>query len=535
MFFLQPPPRLLLLLRLSAASALLSVDQPLDRVDAGLRTSAGELLALSSVHVRGEVLDVIARCTLLQEYHNPYDTAIEAKYVFPLDETAAVCGFEAYINDKHIVGQVKEKAEARREYKAAVEAGHGAYLMDEEAPNVFTVSVGNLPPRARVIIKITFVMELGTDGDLLVFRLPNAVAPDARDAAADALTQSTVDTVAALDEAGALASGFSLELALTMPTEIRSLVCRSHPDLAQIKATATLATVRLAGVSRLGAGFVLDIALAEAHAPRLWVQENDRGERACMLALTPELGLPASVPCFHLLLDLSCSMADTLEDARQLAALALHLLPAGARFNVSVFGDVLDSCFQDYMRVSAATRQAAGSFLAGADATLGSTNLAHAWRALSLLEPPVDNDRPPTAVLLLTDMRVPNAETLLAAAAGASSGPRVFGVGCGASCQRAVLASFCRHTGGQAVFPDAARRSTWQHLLQQQMEAACQPSLTNVAVCWCCWSRQRDVRGGMESERGREVEWLEAVRGSGFGEWVSALSERMKAVGDWCG
>lgn len=33
---------------------------------------------------------------------------IEAKYVFPLDDKAAVCGFEAFINGKHMVGEVRE-------------------------------------------------------------------------------------------------------------------------------------------------------------------------------------------------------------------------------------------------------------------------------------------------------------------------------------------------------------------------------------------------------------------------------------------
>lgn len=61
--------------------------------------------------------------------------------------------------------------------------------MDEEAPNVFTVSVGNIPPKARVIIKIIFVMELVMEGDLLLFRLPGAVAPDVRDQSQDTFTQ----------------------------------------------------------------------------------------------------------------------------------------------------------------------------------------------------------------------------------------------------------------------------------------------------------------------------------------------------------
>lgn len=45
-----------------------------------------------------------------------------------------VCGFEAFINGKHIVGEVKEKEQAHREYKQAISEGHGAYLMDEETP-----------------------------------------------------------------------------------------------------------------------------------------------------------------------------------------------------------------------------------------------------------------------------------------------------------------------------------------------------------------------------------------------------------------
>ena len=71
---------------------------------------------------------------VLQVYANDSDMPIEAKYVFPLDEQAAVCGFEAFINDKHIVGEVKEKETAHREYKEAISQGHGAYLMDEEKP-----------------------------------------------------------------------------------------------------------------------------------------------------------------------------------------------------------------------------------------------------------------------------------------------------------------------------------------------------------------------------------------------------------------
>ena len=42
---------------------------------------------------------------VLQEYTNNHEyKSIEAKYVFPLNEMSAVCGFEAFINGKHIIG-----------------------------------------------------------------------------------------------------------------------------------------------------------------------------------------------------------------------------------------------------------------------------------------------------------------------------------------------------------------------------------------------------------------------------------------------
>lgn len=48
------------------------------------------------------VLQVI----IFQKYTNLSSAPIEAKYVVPLSDYAAVCGFEAFINGKHVVGQV---------------------------------------------------------------------------------------------------------------------------------------------------------------------------------------------------------------------------------------------------------------------------------------------------------------------------------------------------------------------------------------------------------------------------------------------
>lgn len=54
---------------------------------------------------------------------------------------------------------------------------------------MFTVSVGNLPPGASVLIKITYVAELQVEGENIVFSLPGSVAPWKQEAALDETTQ----------------------------------------------------------------------------------------------------------------------------------------------------------------------------------------------------------------------------------------------------------------------------------------------------------------------------------------------------------
>ena len=55
--------------------------------------------------------------------------------------------------------------------------------------DVFTVSVGNLPPHATVIIEVTYVAELQVEGENIVFSIPGSVAPWKETGALDDVTQ----------------------------------------------------------------------------------------------------------------------------------------------------------------------------------------------------------------------------------------------------------------------------------------------------------------------------------------------------------
>lgn len=144
-----------------------SEDGQTQQTTSSLKSTSGKPMPLKSVHARAKIVDMSAKVSIYQEYENEESDAIEAEYLFPLNDGATVCGFEAFINDKHVIGVCKEREQAHREYKEAIQQGKGAYLMDQETNEVFKVNVGNLPPKCKCVIKITYLTELDVQDDRL--------------------------------------------------------------------------------------------------------------------------------------------------------------------------------------------------------------------------------------------------------------------------------------------------------------------------------------------------------------------------------
>ncbi len=103
-------------------------------------------IPLEGVRIDARLEGLASEVTVAQRYRNRETVAVEAVYVFPLEEGAAVCGFEARIGDKIVRGRVEEREKAFEIYDDAMADGDGAFLLDQERPNVFTASVGGLRP-----------------------------------------------------------------------------------------------------------------------------------------------------------------------------------------------------------------------------------------------------------------------------------------------------------------------------------------------------------------------------------------------------
>ena len=129
------------------------------------KSGGGSPIPLRSVRVESTVIGYTARVVSRLEYENEEGNPVEAVFTFPLDESSTVVDFTALIGGRKIVGIVKEKEEAKQAYDDAIASGQSAFLMESVRRDIFTVSVGNLPPRKKATVEITFIMELPTEHD----------------------------------------------------------------------------------------------------------------------------------------------------------------------------------------------------------------------------------------------------------------------------------------------------------------------------------------------------------------------------------
>jgi Ca-activated chloride channel family protein len=132
---------------------------------------------LKHTDVAGDVAGFIARVRVTQTFHNPTKEKIEAVYVFPLPHEAAVDEMTMVLGERKIVGVIKRRAEARSIYEAALLAGQTTALLEQERPNIFTQSVGNIEPGQEVKIEIAYFDVLKYDMGTYEFRFPMVVGP----------------------------------------------------------------------------------------------------------------------------------------------------------------------------------------------------------------------------------------------------------------------------------------------------------------------------------------------------------------------
>ena len=136
-----------------------------------------QVFPLKQTQVKAKIAGNISRVEVVQKFENPFSEPLEAVYVFPLPDEAAVDDMEIKIGDRTIKADIKRRDEALEIYEKARQQGRTAGLLEQERDNIFTQSLANIKPGEKIEVTIRYTESLKFVGGDYEFVFPMVVGP----------------------------------------------------------------------------------------------------------------------------------------------------------------------------------------------------------------------------------------------------------------------------------------------------------------------------------------------------------------------
>ncbi|KAL7938425.1 VIT domain-containing protein [Trichoderma chlorosporum] len=305
-----------------------------------------KFLPVVSLDVHTSIVASTSR-TILTQTFSTGQSLQNVKYIFPLYDGVSVVGFECTFGSRVIKGVVKEREEAKQEYKAAVASGKVAGLLEQslEASDVFTTSLGNIPDGVETVkVEITYLGELKHDAqvDGLRFTIPTRVAP-----------RYGIHSINGRDTfEGGKHINITIDADVSSGSTIKSIQSPSHPISVNIGtvSTATSAPPSLQRAhatlfqasTELDKDFIIQIVATGLGDPMAVLETHPTipNQRALMATLVPRFNLPMEMTEVVFLCDRSGSMqyGSKLPNVVDALKIFLKSLPLGVKFNICSFG-----------------------------------------------------------------------------------------------------------------------------------------------------------------------------------------------------
>jgi Ca-activated chloride channel family protein len=449
------------------------------------------------------VISTVARVTMRQQFRNPTADFTEAVYVFPLPDDAAVDHLTLRIGERLIVGEIREKTAARREYETARRAGKRAALLSQARPNLFTTSVANIAPGETVAVEIQYQQQARRTDDGYSLRLPLTLTPRYIPGAADESVppdrlgsgwSRPTDQVPDADRitpqmiAAAPADSHRLTLAATIDAglPLAAIESRYHAIRVSGGADGRSMSVMLADSS---VPLDHDIELTWRPEPQAmplvsafrYRQDGDDYVLMTVMPPAPEAAgdavrLPRDV---ILVIDTSGSMhGGSIAQARAALTLAVSRLRPADRFNVIQFNSATSRLFDAAVPASPANVALAREYIGGLRAQ-GGTEMRPALIAAMADAPEAGRLK---QIVFVTDGSVGNDDVLFRLIEQRLRGARLFTVGIGS----APNGWFMRKAAeaGRGTFTTISAQGDVAERMGALLGRLERPVLTDIAVDW---------------------------------------------------
>ncbi len=186
-------------------------------------------LPLKDTRVDIAVSGVIADVRVVQTYANEGTRPINATYVFPASTRAAVYSMRMRIGDQLIYAKIKEREQAKQDFEKAKKEGKSASLLEEDRPNVFTMSLANIMPREEIEIELRYTELLVPEDGVYEVVYPTVVGPryPSKEKSPDGVRQKFVSSPY-LKNGTAPTSTLHISTRIAAGMPIKELRCMSH-------------------------------------------------------------------------------------------------------------------------------------------------------------------------------------------------------------------------------------------------------------------------------------------------------------------
>ncbi|XP_029923277.1 von Willebrand factor A domain-containing protein 5A-like [Myripristis murdjan] len=467
----------------------------------GLLTDKKEPVPLKGIEVEVEVRDHVATVVSTLHYENKEDKPLEAVFVFPMPADAAVCHFSAKIGQTQVVAEVQEKQKAREEYDDALSSGQQAFLLEEseQSPDIFSLSVGSLPPEESASIRLEYVTELAVQADDgLRFCLPAVLNPRYQPQGSEGGSAQVTSVPASLVP---YSLSFSARVSSPRPVCKVESNCSLDP-LQYLNTEQTQASVQLAAGHKFDRDVELLIYYKDAHQPAAVVEAGQAsakpgslmGDPVVMLSLYPEfpqavMSKMTSCGEFVFLLDRSGSMdcpmdsshqgQTRISSARDTLLLLLKSLPMGCYFNIYSFGSEYDSIFPKSVEYSQKSMEDALKMVEQMTADMGGTEILQPLKQI-FSQPCIPSQ--PRQLFIFTDGEVGNTKEVINLVKKNAASHRCFSFGIGEGASSALITGVAKEGGGHAQFITGTDRM--QPKVMQSLRFALQPAVVDISVTW---------------------------------------------------
>jgi Ca-activated chloride channel homolog len=338
---------------------------------------------IRTVEVEASVRDQAAKVQVSQVFQNTGSTTLEAQFILPFPDDAAISGVTLLVDGKELPGKILKKEEARRIYEEIVRRQKDPALLEYMGQGLFQTSVFPIPAQAERTVEIRYSQLLKKDSGLIDLRLPIGTTK---------LCHKPVDT-------------FQVTVRIEASEQIKTIYSPSHqvdiqrPDNTHAVCKLTLQNTYSPDDFRLLYGTVNGMVGMNLVSYRPAANEDGY---FVMLASPEVKGTTVDriERSMVFVFDKSGSMSGKkIEQAREALKFLIQQLRPGDTFNIVAYDSTIETFRPEMQRADDDTIKAALGFADGMYAG-GSTNINGALQtALGML----NDAKRPSYVLFMTD------------------------------------------------------------------------------------------------------------------------------------